>query len=168
MAMYMKGEEGFVSSELEEAGSEGDDGTRKSSVNAFWSLSGIRVDVIWEEPELAYQEKESVSESEQGTTYSILSYTRIIFSLQWKLKMDMPTVSFFFPLMAQRVQLSRFRTSTSVHCCTETMFFYGYPSGWERNTAYRRRYHCRPERDLMQIEDILPEKLIERDTVIVR
>jgi hypothetical protein len=39
MAMYMKGGEGFVSSELDEAGSEGDDGTGKSSANAFWSLS---------------------------------------------------------------------------------------------------------------------------------
>ena len=34
----------------------------------------------------------------------------------------MLTVSFFFPLMAQRVQLSRFKTSTSVHCCAEPCF----------------------------------------------
>ena len=40
MAMYMKGGEEFVSSELEKAGSEGDDGTGKSSANAFWNLSG--------------------------------------------------------------------------------------------------------------------------------
>jgi len=81
MAMYMKGGEGFVSSELDETGSEGDDGTGKNSANAFLS-----------------QEKERVSESEQGTTYSILS------------------VSFFFPLIAQRVQLSRFKTSIPGHC----------------------------------------------------
>jgi len=58
MAKYMKEDEGFGSSELDEAGwSEADeDGTGKSSTNAFWN-----------------QEKESVSESEQGTTYSILS-----------------------------------------------------------------------------------------------
>lgn len=56
MAKYMKEDEGFESSELlDEAGSS-DDGTGKSSANAFWS-----------------QEKESVSESEQGTTCSILS-----------------------------------------------------------------------------------------------
>ena len=40
MAMYIKGREGFVSSELDEAGSKGDDGTGKSSAKAFWSLSG--------------------------------------------------------------------------------------------------------------------------------
>ena len=41
MAMYTKGE-GFVFSELDEVGlgSEGDDGTGKSSPNTFWSLSG--------------------------------------------------------------------------------------------------------------------------------
>jgi hypothetical protein len=39
MAMYMKGGEGFASSKFDEAGSEGDDGAGKSSVNAFWSLS---------------------------------------------------------------------------------------------------------------------------------
>ena len=41
IAIYMKGSEGFVSSELDEAGSEGDDddGTvGNSSANAFWSL----------------------------------------------------------------------------------------------------------------------------------
>jgi len=82
MAKYMKEDEGFESSELlDEAGSE-DDGTGKSSANAFWS-----------------QENESVSESEQGTTCSILS------------------VFFFFPVMAPRVQLSKFKTLTSVHCC---------------------------------------------------
>jgi hypothetical protein len=34
-AMYMKGGEGFISSELVEVGSEGDDGTGKSSPNTF-------------------------------------------------------------------------------------------------------------------------------------
>ena len=37
MAMYMEEGGGFVSSELDEARS-GDDGTGKSSANAFWSL----------------------------------------------------------------------------------------------------------------------------------
>jgi len=32
------------------------------------------------------------------------------------------TVFFFFPLMAPRVQLSRSKTSTSVHCCAVTTF----------------------------------------------
>lgn len=39
MAMYMKGGEGFVSSELDEAGSEGVGDIGKSSANTFWSLS---------------------------------------------------------------------------------------------------------------------------------
>ena len=42
MAMYMKGGEEFVFSELDEVapGSEGNDGTGKSSTNTFCSLSG--------------------------------------------------------------------------------------------------------------------------------
>jgi hypothetical protein len=45
MAIYMKEGEGFVSSEIDEARS-GDDGTEKSSANAFWSLSDREVDRI--------------------------------------------------------------------------------------------------------------------------
>ena len=73
---------------------------------ALWTHFGAYhvekwVEVVWEQPEIAYQKKESVSESEQGTTYNILSYKRTIFSFYgWKLKLYMLTVSFFFPLMA--------------------------------------------------------------------
>ena len=74
-----------------------------------------------------------------------------------KIKWIMLTVSFFFPLIAQRVQLFRFKTSTSVHCCARNPLFFLFleDSGkWKkkkRNPTYRRRYRCRPGKDLMQI-----------------
>ena len=40
MAIYKKGGEEFVSSMFNEARSDGGDSAGKSSVNAFWSLSG--------------------------------------------------------------------------------------------------------------------------------
>jgi hypothetical protein len=39
MAIYMKEDAGFVSTELDDEAGSGDDGTGKSSANAFWSLS---------------------------------------------------------------------------------------------------------------------------------
>jgi len=71
MARYMKEDEESL-----------DEAAGKSFVNAIWS-----------------QEKERVSESEQGRTCSMLS------------------VFFFFPVMTPRVQLCKSKTFTSVHCC---------------------------------------------------
>ena len=63
-----------------------------------------------------------VSKEQHIVFYPIQNYNQFTVKI---VKMDMLTVSFFFPLIAQRVQLSRFKTSTSVHCCAEIMFFYG-------------------------------------------
>jgi hypothetical protein len=79
--------------------------------------------------------------------------------------MDMLTVFFFFPLMTPREQLSRFKTSTSVHCCAENVFLCGYQMK-NGTPAYRKRDRYRSGKDLMPIEDILLEESTERDTVI--
>lgn len=80
----------------------------------------------------------------------------------------MLTVFFFFPLMAPRVQLFRFKTPTSVHCCAENNIpLCEYPFQMKNGTpAYRKRYRCRSGKDLTPIEDILLEESTERDTVI--
>jgi hypothetical protein len=128
MAMYMKGGEGFLLSELDEAGSEGDNGTGKSSANTLWSLSMSR-SRFGNLKRLNSRTKRKRASLRVSKEQHIVIYPIRGFSLQRKLKMDLLTVSFFFPRMAQRAQLSSFKTSTSVHCCAENAFFYGYPCG---------------------------------------